>query len=263
MPDPAEALELLRRVAGRDRTGAEPERAAEIVSLCGRLPLAVRIAGARLASRPHWVPGRLADRLRDERRRLNELRAGDLELRTSLELGYADLDPQERRALRRLALLDLPDFAAWIAAPLLDIGTEEAEEAVERLVDCHFIDVIGVDGTGRSRYRIHDLAREHARERCLSEESAEERDGGRAAAGGVLAGTGQAGGRPGPRRGGTVLPGTGRRTAARPARPQAEEELLAAGPRPGSPPNRPVCWPRWSTAPTTGWPAPPATSPAR
>lgn len=175
VPDEEEALELLRRVAGADRVRAEPEQTAEIVSLCGRLPLAVRIAGARLAARPHWVPGRLAARLRDERLRLNELRAGDLELRTSLELGYADLDPQEQRALRRLALLDLPDFAAWIAAPLLDIGTEEAEEAVERLVDCHFIDVIGVDGTGRGRYRIHDLAREHARERCLSEESAEER----------------------------------------------------------------------------------------
>ncbi|MFF7544634.1 BTAD domain-containing putative transcriptional regulator [Streptomyces canus] len=175
VPDEEEALELLGRVAGADRVRAEPEQTAEIVALCGRLPLAVRIAGARLAARPHWVPGRLAARLRDERLRLNELRAGDLELRTSLELGYADLDPQERRALRRLALLDLPDFAAWIAAPLLDIGTEEAEEAVERLVDCHFIDVIGVDGTGRSRYRIHDLAREHARERCLSEEGAEER----------------------------------------------------------------------------------------
>ncbi|MFG3295911.1 BTAD domain-containing putative transcriptional regulator [Streptomyces sp. NPDC048179] len=175
VPDEAEALDLLRRVAGEGRTGAEPERAAEIVALCGRLPLAVRIAGARLAARPHWAPGRLAGRLRDERRRLNELSAGDLELRTSLQLGYADLDPQERRALRRLALLDLPDFAAWIAAPLLGIGTEEAEEAVERLVDCHFIDVIGVDGTGLPRYRIQDLAREHARERCLSEESAEDR----------------------------------------------------------------------------------------
>uniref|UniRef100_UPI0006E184B6 AfsR/SARP family transcriptional regulator n=1 Tax=Streptomyces graminilatus TaxID=1464070 RepID=UPI0006E184B6 len=175
VPGEAEALELLRRVAGPQRTEAEPAGAAEIVSLCGRLPLAVRIAGARLAARPHWAPGRLARRLRDERGRLNELRAGDLELRTSLELGYADLDLPERRALRRLALLELPDFASWIAAPLLDIGTLEAEEAVERLVDCHFIDVIGVDDTGRTRYRIHDLAREHARERCLSEESAEER----------------------------------------------------------------------------------------
>ncbi|WP_406004740.1 tetratricopeptide repeat protein [Streptomyces sp. NBC_00637] len=176
VPGGEEALELLRRVAGGDRTGAEPERAAEIVALCGRLPLAVRIAGARLAARPHWAPGQLARRLRDERRRLNELRAGDLELRTSLELGYADLDPQERRALRRLALLDLPDFAGWIAAPLLDIDGEEAEEAVERLADCHFVDVIGVDDTGRNRYRIHDLAREHARERCLSEESIEQRE---------------------------------------------------------------------------------------
>ncbi|MEU1403072.1 BTAD domain-containing putative transcriptional regulator [Streptomyces sp. NPDC005728] len=175
VPGEEDALELLRRVAGPERTSAEPERAAEIVALCGRLPLAVRIAGARLAARPHWAPGRLAGRLRDERRRLNELSAGDLELRSSLELGYADLDPQERQALRRLALLDLPDFAAWIAAPLLDIGADEAEEAVERLVDCHFIDVIGVDGTGRARYRIHDLAREHARERCLTEESPEER----------------------------------------------------------------------------------------
>ncbi|MER6456993.1 BTAD domain-containing putative transcriptional regulator [Streptomyces sp900105245] len=177
VPGEQDALELLRRVAGTERTGAEPERAAEIVALCGRLPLAVRIAGARLAARPHWAPGRLAGRLRDERRRLNELSAGDLELRSSLELGYADLDPPEQRALRRLALLGLPDFASWIAAPLLDIGTEEAEEAVERLVDCHFIDVIGVDETGRARYRIHDLAREHAHERCLAEDGAEERAG--------------------------------------------------------------------------------------
>ncbi|MDQ0809559.1 DNA-binding SARP family transcriptional activator/Tfp pilus assembly protein PilF [Streptomyces sp. B3I7] len=176
VPEEAEALELLAKVAGRSRTAAEPEGAAEIVALCGRLPLAVRIAGARLAARPHWGPGRLAERLRDERRRLNELRAGDLELRVSLELGYADLDPHERAALRRLALLDLPDFAGWIAAPLLGIGVEEAEEAVERLVDCHFIDVVGVDGTGRSRYRIHDLAREHARERCVAEEAPPERE---------------------------------------------------------------------------------------
>ncbi|MFJ8330054.1 AfsR/SARP family transcriptional regulator [Streptomyces sp. NPDC094437] len=175
VPGPDEALELLTTVAGR--TGAEPTpgELAEIVTLCGQLPLALRIAGARLAARPHWGPGQLAGRLRDERRRLNELRVGDLEVRASLELGYAELDPPERRALRRLALMDLPDFAAWIAAPLLDIGTEDAEEAVERLVDCHLIEVLAADETGENRYRIHDLVREHARERCLSEESPEER----------------------------------------------------------------------------------------
>ncbi|MFD5465116.1 BTAD domain-containing putative transcriptional regulator [Kitasatospora sp. NPDC127059] len=175
VPDPGEALRLLTTVAGRPRPEPGPGDLDEIVSLCGQLPLALRIAGARLAARPHWTPGQLAGRLRDERGRLNELRAGDLEVRASLELGYAELDPPERRALRRLALMDLPDFAAWIAAPLLDIDTAEAEEAVERLVDCHLIEAVGTDGTGENRYRIHDLVREHARERCLAEEAPAER----------------------------------------------------------------------------------------
>ncbi|MFF8828483.1 BTAD domain-containing putative transcriptional regulator [Streptomyces sp. NPDC015131] len=175
-PPDGEALDLLARVIGPGRVAAEPAAASEIVTLCGRLPLAVRIAGARLAARPHWTPARLAARLRDERRRLDELRAGDLEVRASLALGYADLGEQERRALRRLALMDLPDFASWIAAPLLDITVDEAEEAVEALVDRHFAGVVGTDGTGRSRYRVHALAREYARERCLAEESAQDRE---------------------------------------------------------------------------------------
>ncbi|MFD3569639.1 BTAD domain-containing putative transcriptional regulator [Streptomyces sp. NPDC058667] len=176
VPSETEARDLLARVAGPARPALEPDRAAEIVALCGRLPLAVRIAGARLAARPHWTPARLASRLRDERRRLDELQAGDLEVRASLGLGYADLDKQEQRALRRLALMDLPDFAAWVAGPLLDVSEDDAEDAVEQLVDCHFVEVVATDETGRTRYRIHDLAREYARERCLADEAREERE---------------------------------------------------------------------------------------
>ncbi|MEU9337008.1 BTAD domain-containing putative transcriptional regulator [Streptomyces sp. NPDC048290] len=176
VPSESEALDLLARVAGPTRPSLERDRAAEIVTLCGRLPLAVRIAGARLAARPHWTPARLAARLGDERRRLDELQAGDLEVRASLGLGYADLDAQEQRALRRLALMDLPDFAAWVAGPLLDIPEHAAEDAVERLVDCHFVEVVRTDETGRTRYRIHDLAREHAREHCLADDPPAERE---------------------------------------------------------------------------------------
>ncbi|CAL9609862.1 hypothetical protein SUDANB99_05577 [Streptomyces sp. enrichment culture] len=174
-PAEDEAFKLFVKVAGEKRAWAEPGRTAEIIALCGRLPLAVRIAGARLAARPHWTADRLATRLRDERRRLDELQAGDLEVRAGLELGYAELTERQRRALRRLALLELPDFAAWVAAPLLDITPDDAEEAVETLVDCHFVELVGVDMTGQTRYRIHDLAREHARERCLADETPEER----------------------------------------------------------------------------------------
>ncbi len=176
VPSETEARELLARVAGPTRPALDADRAAEIVALCGRLPLAVRIAGARLAARPHWTPARLASRLQDERRRLDELQAGDLEVRASLGLGYADLAPQEQRALRRLALMDLPDFAAWVAGPLLDVTEDAAEDAVEQLVDCHFVEVVRTDETGRTRYRIHDLAREHARERCLADEERHERE---------------------------------------------------------------------------------------
>ncbi|THA76810.1 BTAD domain-containing putative transcriptional regulator [Streptomyces sp. A0592] len=176
VPSEAEALDLLARVAGPARPALDPDRAAEIVALCGRLPLAVRIAGARLAARPHWTPARLVSRLRDERRRLDELQAGDLEVRASLGMGYADLAEQEQRALRRLALMDLPDFAAWVAGQLLDVNEDDAEDAVEQLVDCHFVEVVGTDETGTTRYRIHDLAREYARERCLADEAPEERE---------------------------------------------------------------------------------------
>ena len=84
-------MELLGRVAGPGRVAAEPDAAAAIVGYCGRLPLAVRIAGARLAARPAWTLARLAERLADEHRRLDELAAGDLEVRASIALSYRPL----------------------------------------------------------------------------------------------------------------------------------------------------------------------------
>lgn len=223
-PAEDEAFKLFVKVAGEKRAWAEPGRTAEIIALCGRLPLAVRIAGARLAARPHWTADRLATRLRDERRRLDELQAGDLEVRAGLELGYAELTERQRRALRRLALLELPDFAAWVAAPLLDITPDDAEEAVETLVDCHFVELVGVDMTGQTRYRIHDLAREHARERCLADETPEER----AAAVGRLVDWWLALGREAAARGpgGTPRLLPGREPTARPESRLAEELLL-------------------------------------
>jgi DNA-binding SARP family transcriptional activator len=83
-----QAVALLAKLAGPERVAAEPEAAQAIVQLCGRLPLAVRIAGARLAARPQWRLALLAERLADERRRLDELATGDLEVRASVALSY-------------------------------------------------------------------------------------------------------------------------------------------------------------------------------
>ncbi len=170
-----QAIELLARVAGPVRVAAEPVAARRIVRLCGCLPLAVRVAGARLGARPHWRLARLAADLDDEHRRLDELRLADLEVRASLALSYDSLDEPARCAFRRLGLLDAPDFPAWVTAALLDIEQSRAEELVDTLVDAQLLDVAGRDGAGQLRYRFHDLLRVYAREVAAAEESASDR----------------------------------------------------------------------------------------
>ena len=172
--DENEALELLDRVVGTDRAAAEPSAARAIVRLCGQLPLAVRIAGARLAARPQWQFSRLVDRLGVQHRVLHELTLGDLEVRGSLALSYDGLAGRERAALRRLGLLGVSTFGGWLLGPLLDCPADEVEEVVERLVDAQLVDVVTSGGGGVLRFQIHDLIRAFARERGDAEESAEE-----------------------------------------------------------------------------------------
>ncbi len=173
--DAGQAVELLARIAGPGRVAAEPEAAAAIAAACGGLPLAVRIAGARLAARPHWSLGRMADLLADECGRLDALAHGDLEVRASLSLSYRGLAEGQRRLFRRLGLLGAPDVASWVAGALLDRPAPEAEALLEELVDAQLVDVAIWDVTGRPRYRLHDLVRLFARECVHAEEPVEQR----------------------------------------------------------------------------------------
>jgi DNA-binding SARP family transcriptional activator/predicted negative regulator of RcsB-dependent stress response len=168
--DPDQAVALLAKLAGPARVAAEPDAARAIARLCGFLPLAVRIAGARLQSRPLWRLALLADRLADEHRRLDELRTGDLEVRASVALSYQGRGEQERRLFRLLGLLEAPSFPAWVAASLLDAEPPEAEELLERLVDAQLVEAAGEDHAGQQRYRLHDLLRVFAWERLDAEE---------------------------------------------------------------------------------------------
>ncbi|MQA83833.1 MAG: tetratricopeptide repeat protein [Streptosporangiales bacterium] len=167
---PEQGVDLLAGIAGRTRVDAEPEAARRMVELCGYLPLAVRIAGARLAAHPHRRLTRLVGRLADERGRLDELVAGDLEVRASLAVGYHALGADERRAFRLLSLLETPDFAAWAVGPLLEVADEYAEDLVDALARARLLDYAGTDGAGRTRYRFHDLVRAYARERAREED---------------------------------------------------------------------------------------------
>src|SRR6185437_295038 len=104
--DETDALALLGQIIGHRRLSEEPGPAADLVRLCAGLPLALRIAGARLAARPHWRLATLARRLADDRRRLDELVYGDLSVRATISASYAGLPPRAREMLRRLAGLD-------------------------------------------------------------------------------------------------------------------------------------------------------------
>lgn len=170
-----DAIALLSATAGADRIRADPVSVARIADLCDRLPLALRVAAVRLAARPHWTLGKFVVRLSDQRRRLDELSEGDAQIRANFWLGYRDLPPDAARMYRRLGLLDIPDFVPWVGAALLDIGTNEAEDLVEQLVDAQLLEVRGRDATGEVRYHFHDLLRLYAAERCEAEDSPEDR----------------------------------------------------------------------------------------
>lgn len=167
---PDQALELLARVAGPQRVAAQPGAAREIVRLCGSLPLAVRVAAARLGAREHWSLSRLEAELADEQHRLDALRLGDLDVRASLALSYQRLDALPRRTFRLLGLLEIRDFDPWVAAALLNVSQAKAEELVDTLVDRHLLEMTGPDASGRVRYRLPGLLRAYSREALTAQE---------------------------------------------------------------------------------------------
>ncbi|TDV40981.1 AfsR/SARP family transcriptional regulator [Actinophytocola oryzae] len=153
----ADAVALFTLVVGADRAAREPEAVLEVVERCGYLPLAIRIAGARLRSRPAWTMRHLADRLR-QASPLAELSAGDRSVAAAFALSYQHLDEARRRMFRLLGVHPGPDVDAPAAAALADVDVAEAERLLEHLVDDHL-----VQQRTAGRYRLHDLVRLHAR----------------------------------------------------------------------------------------------------
>lgn len=157
---PSAALTLIERIVGAGRVAEEPSAAAELVAVCGQLPLAVSIVAARLAVRPDWTLAEFADRLARERDRLDELAVGDLDVRASIGSSYATLSTGAQRLLRLLGLVAAADWPAWVPAALLG---EPGRGLLDELVDVHLVEPLGRDGAGQERFRLHDLVADFAR----------------------------------------------------------------------------------------------------
>jgi DNA-binding SARP family transcriptional activator/tetratricopeptide (TPR) repeat protein len=166
----ADALALMRTVAGPERVAVDDPVLAEIVELCGRLPLALRIAAALLRHRPAWPMEHLARLLRDEWHRISTLSDGERDLGTVLDLSYRSLSGAQQRLFRSLRLVLGPDVDAYAAAALTGTGPADAARLLEELVD-HNLLIQHVPG----RYQLHDLIRLHAQTRAR-QDSARERD---------------------------------------------------------------------------------------
>ncbi|MEV8593250.1 BTAD domain-containing putative transcriptional regulator [Streptomyces sp. NPDC052012] len=169
-----ESITLLSRVAGDDRFGADPVGAARLSELCDRLPLALRIAAARLAAKPHWSVRTLVSRLEDQHRRLDELSIDSRGVRAGLRLSYRGLPADTARMFRLLGWLSVPEFSSWTGAALLDLDPVDAEDLIEQLVDAQLLEPVSV-GVGHVRYRFQDLLRLFARERAAEEDSDDDR----------------------------------------------------------------------------------------
>lgn len=162
-----DALELLTSASGRK--GSE-EAAGEIVERCGRLPLAIRIAAARLKARPAWTVEHLAEQLSDHRRRLSELETGQRSVAAALDLSYHHLTPDLQRCHRLLGLPTGEDIDTRAAAALAGTSPEAAQRLLVELVDAHLLNE-ALPG----RYTMHDLVRAHAIAACTRDESMPER----------------------------------------------------------------------------------------
>jgi DNA-binding SARP family transcriptional activator len=166
--DPADSVALVRAAIGADRADAEPAAVDELTRLCGRLPLALVIAGERAARFAGASVAELVAELRAGQDRLDTLADLDdpaTDLRAVFSWSYRALDAGTARVFRRLGLHPGVEVTLPAAAALLGAGPGEARRQLDRLVSVHLLEQLG-----RDRYRSHDLLREYAAERAAVEE---------------------------------------------------------------------------------------------
>ncbi|MEU5808695.1 BTAD domain-containing putative transcriptional regulator [Streptomyces sp. NPDC047718] len=172
-----EGRELLALLCGRERIAAEPESANRILTACGGLPLALRIAGARIASRPAWPLQTLARRLTEARELPYALAVDDLAVSDAFAMSYHALTGSTRqnevaagRAFRLLGLWPAHPLSLEAAAALLDLSLDHTTDALDILIDSHLL-----QSPAANAYRFHDLICGYVRELVRRAEPEEER----------------------------------------------------------------------------------------
>ena len=169
----AQAVALLAQSVGAARVDAELDAAERLARLCGRLPLALRIAAERVASHPRSALADLVSELTDAHDRLDLLSAGDDDaaaVRAVFSWSYRTLSPDAARVFRLMGLLAGPDVSTQAVAALIGSDTAMARRLLDVLARMYLI-----QETLGDRYRLHDLLRLYAAERAVAEDTDEDR----------------------------------------------------------------------------------------
>ncbi|MEU1305321.1 tetratricopeptide repeat protein [Streptomyces shenzhenensis] len=167
---PEAALELLADTLADGRVAEQPDDARTLVELCAGLPLAVRVAGARLAARPERRITTMVSALAEEHDRLEALAIdGDHDVRAALDLSYRTLPPPAARLYRRLGLHPGAEFGSAVAEAA-HTGEGDTADLLETLHDASLL-----FDAGEGRHRFHDLVRLHATAKAREDEPPQER----------------------------------------------------------------------------------------
>jgi len=151
-----DAVALFRATAGAGRTPADDAPLTEVVQMCGRLPLALRIAAALLRYRRSWQIEHLIRELRDGAGGLDVFDDGQRSLASVFELSYRNLDAAQETVLRRIAQVPGRDVDVLACASLLDVDLRSARRLLGDLADRSLL-MEPVPG----RFRMHDLMRSY------------------------------------------------------------------------------------------------------
>ncbi len=170
----AEACEqLLTGRIGVERIAADRTSAAKIIESCGRLPLALALAAAQVASRPKLSLAEAVRSIFDPRRGLDALEIGDAgaSLRQVFSWSYSTVDPAAARLFRLLGVHPGPDLSAAAAASLAAVEPGEALRLLDRLTTANLL-----TEHLPARYLLHDLLRDYAAELARAVDGPEEVD---------------------------------------------------------------------------------------
>ncbi|MFB6903837.1 tetratricopeptide repeat protein [Streptomyces bacillaris] len=155
------SLDFMRKVVGEDAVDREPRDAQRVAEFCGHLPLALRIAAIRLHSTCNMRMSDLARELRDERDRLEALKAGDLAVRAAFNLSYRKMGKGARNTFKSLAHVPGADFGTGICSAVTGLEVRQAAKMLRKLVDANLVEQSEVPG----RFRFHDLLKVFSREK--------------------------------------------------------------------------------------------------